>query len=55
MECNDLQELPEATSVKTRLPSEVFGDALTVLEFLKASGELFDLEDEFPEGVILEV
>lgn len=39
--------------VKTRLPPEIFGDALMVLEFLHAFGELFDLQDEFPEGVTL--
>lgn len=39
--------------VKTRLPPEIFGDALMVLEFLYAFGELFDLQDEFPEGVTL--
>ncbi|XP_034369928.2 bromodomain adjacent to zinc finger domain protein 1A isoform X3 [Arvicanthis niloticus] len=55
MECDDLKELPEPTPVKTRLPPEVFGDALMVLEFLNAFGELFDLQDEFPEGVSLEV
>lgn len=41
--------------MKTRLPPEIFGDALMVLEFLNAFGELFDLQDEFPEGVTLEV
>ncbi|KAK7836011.1 hypothetical protein U0070_004102 [Myodes glareolus] len=53
MECDDLKELPEPTPVKTRLPPEIFGDALMVLEFLHAFGELFDLQDEFPEGVSL--
>ncbi|KAM5336995.1 bromodomain adjacent to zinc finger domain protein 1A [Glossophaga mutica] len=55
MECDDLKELPEPTPVKTRLPPEIFGDALMVLEFLNAFGELFDLQDEFPEGVSLEM
>ncbi|XP_060031403.1 bromodomain adjacent to zinc finger domain protein 1A isoform X2 [Erinaceus europaeus] len=55
MECDDLKDLPEPTPVKTRLPPEIFGDALMVLEFLNAFGELFDLQDEFPEGVTLEV
>ncbi|XP_074852955.1 bromodomain adjacent to zinc finger domain protein 1A isoform X1 [Carettochelys insculpta] len=55
MECDDLKELPVPTPVKTRLPPEIFGDALMVLEFLHAFGELFDLQDEFPEGVTLEV
>ncbi|XP_070956430.1 bromodomain adjacent to zinc finger domain protein 1A isoform X1 [Macaca nemestrina] len=53
MECDDLKELPEPTPVKTRLPPDIFGDALMVLEFLNAFGELFDLQDEFPDGVTL--
>ncbi|NWW91138.1 BAZ1A protein, partial [Rhynochetos jubatus] len=53
MECDDLKELPIPIPVKTRLPPEIFGDALMVLEFLYAFGELFDLQDEFPEGVTL--
>nr|XP_060615266.1 bromodomain adjacent to zinc finger domain protein 1A [Anolis sagrei ordinatus] len=55
MECDDLKELPLPTPVKTRLPPEIFGDAVMVLEFLHAFGELFDLQDEFPDGVSLEV
>ncbi|XP_060735647.1 bromodomain adjacent to zinc finger domain protein 1A isoform X2 [Tachysurus vachellii] len=55
MECDDLKELPTPVPVKTRLPPELFGDALMVLEFLKAFGELFDLNDEFPEGITLEI
>ncbi|XP_066525550.1 bromodomain adjacent to zinc finger domain protein 1A isoform X2 [Hoplias malabaricus] len=55
MECDDLKDLPKPLQVKTRLPSELFGDALMVLEFLKAFGEIFDLKDEFPEGITLEV
>ncbi|TSO25194.1 Bromodomain adjacent to zinc finger domain protein 1A [Bagarius yarrelli] len=55
MECDDLKELPAPVPVKTRLPPELFGDALMVLEFLNAFGELFDLKDEFPEGITLEV
>ncbi|XP_043930051.1 bromodomain adjacent to zinc finger domain protein 1A isoform X2 [Protopterus annectens] len=53
MECDDHKELPPPTPVKTRLPPENFGDALMVLEFLHAFGDLFDLQDEFPDGVTL--
>ncbi|XP_014892051.1 bromodomain adjacent to zinc finger domain protein 1A isoform X2 [Poecilia latipinna] len=55
MECEDLKELPSPMPVRTRLPSELFGEALMVLEFLRAFGEAFDLKDEFPEGITLEV
>ncbi|XP_036449468.1 bromodomain adjacent to zinc finger domain protein 1A isoform X2 [Colossoma macropomum] len=55
MECDDLRELPNPLPVKTRLPPDLFGDALMVLEFLKAFGDIFDLKDEFPDGITLEV
>lgn len=55
MECDDLKELPQPLPVKTRLPPELFGDALMVLEFLNVFGDIFDLTDEFPEGMTLEI
>ncbi|XP_069391303.1 bromodomain adjacent to zinc finger domain protein 1A isoform X2 [Paralichthys olivaceus] len=55
MECEDLKELPSPDPVRTRLPSELFGEALMILEFLRAFGEVFDLKDEFPDGISLEV
>ncbi|XP_062863386.1 bromodomain adjacent to zinc finger domain protein 1A isoform X2 [Trichomycterus rosablanca] len=55
MECDDLKELPKPLPVKTGLSPELFGDALMVLEFLKAFGELFDLKDEFPDDISLEI
>ncbi|KAM9842448.1 bromodomain adjacent to zinc finger domain protein 1A [Aulostomus maculatus] len=55
MECEDLKELPTPAPVRTRLPAELFGEALMVLEFLRSFGELFDLKDEFPDGVSLEI
>ncbi|XP_013855509.1 bromodomain adjacent to zinc finger domain protein 1A [Austrofundulus limnaeus] len=55
MDCEDLRELPRPVPVRTCLPSELFGEALMVLEFLQAFGEDLDLTDEFPDGVTLEV
>lgn len=55
MECEDLKDLPSPIPVRTRLPAELFGDALMVLEFLRGFGEAFDLKDEFPDGISLEV
>lgn len=51
--CWFYQELPRPDPVRTRLPAELFGEALMVLEFLRAFGEVFDLKDEFPDGVSL--
>ncbi|XP_034722436.1 bromodomain adjacent to zinc finger domain protein 1A-like, partial [Etheostoma cragini] len=53
MECEDLKDLPSPVPVQTRLQAELFGEALMVLEFLRAFGEVFDLKDEFPDGVSL--
>uniref|UniRef100_A0A8C5HVH0 Bromodomain adjacent to zinc finger domain protein 1A n=1 Tax=Gouania willdenowi TaxID=441366 RepID=A0A8C5HVH0_GOUWI len=55
LECDDLKELPVPVPVRTRLPPELFGEALMVLEFLRAFGDLFGLKDEFPDGVSLEI
>ncbi|KAK1874758.1 Bromodomain adjacent to zinc finger domain protein 1A [Dissostichus eleginoides] len=53
MECEDLKDLPLPVPVRTRLPAGLFGDALLVLEFLRAFGEIYGLKDEFPDGVSL--
>ncbi|XP_031697066.1 bromodomain adjacent to zinc finger domain protein 1A-like, partial [Anarrhichthys ocellatus] len=55
MECEDLKDLPSPVPVRTRLPAQLFGEALMVLEFLRAFGEIFHLKDEFPDGLSLEV
>ncbi|XP_032803857.2 bromodomain adjacent to zinc finger domain protein 1A isoform X3 [Petromyzon marinus] len=55
MECEDLKALPEPLAVRTRLPPELFGDALMLLEFLHAFGDFFDLKDEFPNGITLDM
>lgn len=55
LECEDLQDLPQPWPVHTRLSSDLFGEALMVLEFLRSFGEIFDLKDEFPDGLTLDV
>lgn len=49
--CVNLQELPKTTPVRIKLPSELFGDMMMVLEFLSVFGNLFDIKDEFPSGL----
>lgn len=48
-----LQDLPCPVPVRTRLSPELFGEALMVLEFLQAFGQVFELKEEFPDGVSL--
>lgn len=49
--CVNLQELPKTTPVIIKLPSDLFGDMMMVLEFLNIFGNLFDIKDEFPSGL----
>ena len=48
---NGLQDLPKTIPVTIKLPSELFGDMMMVLEFLNVFGNLFDIKDEFPSGL----
>lgn len=49
--CIHLQDLPKTTPVSIKLPSDLFGDMMMVLEFLNIFGNLFDIKDEFPSGL----
>lgn len=49
--CIHLQELPKTTPVSIKLPLDLFGDMMMVLEFLSNFGNLFDIKDEFPSGL----
>ncbi|XP_015763887.1 PREDICTED: bromodomain adjacent to zinc finger domain protein 1A-like [Acropora digitifera] len=46
-----VQDLPKAKPVQIKLPSDLFGDMMMVLEFLNVFGNLFDIKDEFPNGL----
>ncbi|XP_066281341.1 bromodomain adjacent to zinc finger domain protein 1A-like [Branchiostoma lanceolatum] len=54
MQCDDLKDLPVPTPVKTKLPTELFGDSAMVLEFLSVFKDLLGTEEEFPDGFSLE-
>ena len=45
------QDLPKAKPVQIKLPSDLFGDMMMVMEFLNVFGNLFDMKDEFPNGL----
>ncbi|XP_013387932.1 bromodomain adjacent to zinc finger domain protein 1A-like [Lingula anatina] len=55
MECDDLKVLPDPTPVKTRIPEELFGDVMMVLEMLHVFGPLLEIKDEFPHGVSMDM
>ncbi|ELT88139.1 hypothetical protein CAPTEDRAFT_221184 [Capitella teleta] len=54
MECDDLKDMPMATPVRTIIPTELFGNAVFVLEYLNCFSTLFDIRDEFPDLISLE-
>ena len=45
--------MPVPTPLNCQFPAELFGDILMVLEYMTCFNDLFDLEDEFPEGIDL--
>ncbi|KAK2567493.1 Bromodomain adjacent to zinc finger domain protein 1A [Acropora cervicornis] len=51
LELDDFRDLPKAKPVQLKLPSDLFGDMMMVLEFLNVFGNLFDIKDEFPNGL----
>ncbi|XP_071081443.1 bromodomain adjacent to zinc finger domain protein 1A-like [Haliotis cracherodii] len=50
MECDDLKVMPNFKPVQTRVPMELFGDAVMVLEFIHTFKSLFDFKQFFPKG-----
>ncbi|XP_052275463.1 bromodomain adjacent to zinc finger domain protein 1A-like [Dreissena polymorpha] len=55
MDCDDLQVLPEPKPVRCKIPADLFGDAVMVVEFLNGFSSLFDLRASFPKGFNLKV
>ena len=49
---HSLQELPWPSPVQRKIPPEIFGNALMLMEFCHLFEEHLDLED-FPDGVNL--
>ena len=43
--------MPLPKPVQSHIPTELFGDTVMVLEFLKSFGDLFELDDAFPNGI----
>ena len=50
MQCDDLRPLPHPRPVHLQLPQTLFGDLVAILEFFANFGELFNVEEEFPDG-----
>lgn len=42
------QDIPQPTPIQTKMPPELFGEAVMALEFLHSFAELFDKDDQFP-------
>ncbi|KAH9519019.1 Bromodomain adjacent to zinc finger domain protein 1A [Bulinus truncatus] len=50
LECDDLKEMPVFVPVRTRLPVELFGQAVMILEFAHIFKTIFDFKQFFPKG-----
>merc|ERR1711874_728274 len=51
LECEDLKELPKPTPVHCKVPNQLFGDFLMVLEFLHSFYDILEVKDSYPSGV----
>ncbi|EEB13984.1 bromodomain adjacent to zinc finger protein domain 1, baz1, putative [Pediculus humanus corporis] len=54
LECEDLKNLPVPCPVNCRVPNELFGDVVMILEFFSSFRELLKVKDYFPFGLKLE-
>ena len=50
MQCDDLKPLPHPRPVHLQLPQTLFGDLVAILEFFSNFGDLFNVDEEFPDG-----
>ena len=48
-----MQDLPVPTPVEMGIPTENFGDAVTIVEFLNSFSFLFDVEEELGGTITL--
>ena len=55
LECENLNDLPKATPIQSKITQEMFADAVMILEFLNYFGELFEIKEDFPTGFNFEL
>jgi len=51
LECEDLKELPKPTPVHCKIPNQMFGDFVMLLEFLHSFYDILEVKDSYPGGV----
>lgn len=54
LDCVNSKDLPQPNKISSLIPSQKFGDALFILEFLSLFGNSFHLKNDFPNGFHLE-
>ena len=55
LECDDLKELPRPRAVRCKVPNQLFGDFLVLLEFVNSFSELLETKDSFPHGLTFDI
>lgn len=51
LDCEDLKELPKPTPVHCKIPNQMFGDFVMLLEFLHSFYDILEVKDSYPGGV----
>ncbi|RZF44989.1 hypothetical protein LSTR_LSTR001950 [Laodelphax striatellus] len=55
LECSTLKELPAPLPIKMRIPNELFGDFLHMLEFFNSFNNVVNVRDFFSGGITFEL
>nr|CAB3225094.1 bromodomain adjacent to zinc finger domain protein 1A [Phallusia mammillata] len=55
LECDDLKELPSPQEISCQVPPSLFGQVLSLIEFFHVFSDIFEVQDEFPKGVDLDL
>nr|XP_045619673.1 bromodomain adjacent to zinc finger domain protein 1A-like [Procambarus clarkii] len=55
LDCDDHKDLPKPAPVQCRIPDEMFGSFVMVLEFINVFSELVELKDVYPQGITFDV
>jgi len=51
LECEDLKELPKPSPVHCHIPNNMFGEFMSILEFLNSFTDTLALKDNYPGGL----
>jgi bromodomain adjacent to zinc finger domain protein 1A len=55
LECDNLHELPRPIPVQCRVPNHLFGDFLTLIQFVETFADVLETKDSFANGITFDI